>query len=74
MATMAVDGECARRFAAVRAAFAANFDAGREIGASFAATVDGEPVVDLWGGFADAAARASGSATRSSTSSRRPRR
>ena len=51
----AVDGECARRFAAVRAAFAANFEAGREVGASFAATVDGEPVVDLWGGWADAA-------------------
>ncbi|HJQ84771.1 MAG TPA: serine hydrolase domain-containing protein, partial [Candidatus Binatia bacterium] len=50
-----VDGECSARFAAVRAAFAANFAAGREVGASFAATVDGEPVVDLWGGWADAA-------------------
>jgi CubicO group peptidase (beta-lactamase class C family) len=28
---------------------------GREIGASFAATVDGELIVDLWGGYADAA-------------------
>ena len=51
----AVHGECARRFAAVRDAFAVNFATGREVGASFAATVDGEPVVDLWGGFADAA-------------------
>src|SRR5207244_5625902 len=33
---------------------AGNFDAGREIGASFAATVDGELVIDLWGGWADA--------------------
>jgi CubicO group peptidase (beta-lactamase class C family) len=38
----------------VRDAFAANFAAGREVGASFAATVDGETVVDLWGGHADA--------------------
>ena len=53
--TAAVDGSCAPRFAAVRDAFAANFAAGREVGASFAATVDGEPVVDLWGGHADAA-------------------
>ena len=50
-----VDGDCAPRFAGVREAFAASFAAGREVGASFAATVDGELVVDLWGGAADAA-------------------
>ena len=50
-----VQGICAPRFAAVREAFAANFAAGREVGASFAATLDGELVVDLWGGHADAA-------------------
>ena len=50
-----VHGECAPRFAAVREAFEANFAQGREVGASFAATLDGEPIVDLWGGFADAA-------------------
>ena len=50
-----VDGECAARFRDVREAFASNFAAGREIGASFAATVDGELVIDLWGGSADAA-------------------
>src|SRR5213593_4944309 len=55
MAAPAVQGRCAARFAAVREAFAANFAAGREVGASFAATVEGEPVVDLWGGHADAA-------------------
>jgi CubicO group peptidase (beta-lactamase class C family) len=53
--TIAVEGTCAPRFAAVRDAFAANFEAGREVGASFAATLDGEPIVDLWGGHADAA-------------------
>ena len=52
---MKIEGECAPRFAAVREAFAANFAAGREVGASFAASVDGRLVVDLWGGFADAA-------------------
>jgi CubicO group peptidase (beta-lactamase class C family) len=50
-----IEGHCDPRFASVRDAFAANFEAGREVGASLAATVDGELVVDLWGGFADAA-------------------
>src|SRR5215470_3701766 len=50
-----IDGQCTARFGAVREAFAANFAAGREVGASFAATLDGELVVDLWGGHADAA-------------------
>src|SRR5207249_3897691 len=31
------------------------FEAGREVGASFAASVDGKFVVDLWAGYADAA-------------------
>ena len=50
-----VQGTCPPKFAAIREAFAANFEAGREVGASFAVTIDGEPVVDLWGGTADAA-------------------
>ncbi len=50
-----IDGHCDPRFASVRDAFTANFEAGRELGASLAATVDGELVVDLWGGFGDAA-------------------
>src|SRR3989442_7893228 len=50
-----IHGRCDPRFLAVRDAFAANFAAGREVGASFAATVEGELVVDLWGGYADAA-------------------
>src|SRR5258705_2918036 len=53
--TESIEGECAPRFAAVREAFAANFAAGREVGASFAAAVDGRLVVDVWGGHADAA-------------------
>jgi CubicO group peptidase (beta-lactamase class C family) len=39
----------------MREAFAANFTSGAESGASFCATVDGETVVDLWGGWADEA-------------------
>ena len=50
-----IHGVCDDRFAAVRAAFQANFDAGRDVGASFAVTLDGETVVDLWGGHADEA-------------------
>jgi CubicO group peptidase (beta-lactamase class C family) len=47
---------CPPRFAAVRDAFAANFDGDfAELGARFVACVEGEPVVDLWGGFADRA-------------------
>ena len=42
-------------FEGVRDAFKANFDSGADLGASFCATRDGETVVDLWGGYADAA-------------------
>src|SRR3990172_8342824 len=48
-------GACDSRFAAVRDAFAENFAARGEIGAAVAAVVDGDTVVDLWGGHADAA-------------------
>jgi CubicO group peptidase (beta-lactamase class C family) len=45
-------GTCDERFEAVRDAFTANFANGLDLGASVAVTVDGEPVVDLWGGHA----------------------
>jgi CubicO group peptidase (beta-lactamase class C family) len=48
-----IDGECERRFARVKAAFAANFEAHGEVGAAVAVTLDGRPVVDLWGGYTD---------------------
>ncbi|MGF1599163.1 MAG: serine hydrolase domain-containing protein [Acidimicrobiales bacterium] len=48
-----ISGFCDDRFGAVREAFAANFDQGVDVGASVAVHLDGEPVVDLWGGFAD---------------------
>jgi CubicO group peptidase (beta-lactamase class C family) len=49
-----VEGENAARFARVREAFEKNFATG-EVGAALAVTVDGELVVDLWGGHRDAA-------------------
>ncbi len=48
-------GLCPDRFAAVRAAFTANFAAGAELGARFCLVEAGEVVVDLWAGFADRA-------------------
>ncbi len=50
-----VHGFCDPRFTAARDAFAANLKSGADVGASFAATLNGEFVVDLWGGFSDAA-------------------
>ena len=55
MTATSVGGFAQDRFAAVREAFAANLASGADVGASFAATVEGETVVDLWGGFADEA-------------------
>ncbi len=55
MADLPIRGECDPHFRDVRDAFAATFTSGREVGASFAATVDGRMVVDLWGGHADKA-------------------
>ena len=49
-----INGVCDERFSRVRDAFTANFENGEEVGASFAATVNGEYVVDLWAGHADA--------------------
>jgi CubicO group peptidase (beta-lactamase class C family) len=50
-----IRGVCPERFSAVREAFAANFAEGAELGASFALAIDGELVIDLFGGFADRA-------------------
>jgi len=48
-----VHGECQPRFDRVRDVFERAFAEGREVGAAVAVTVDGESVVDLWGGAAD---------------------
>lgn len=51
----AVDGHCDPRFTAVRTAFEENFRDHGELGAAVTVTVGGETLVDLWGGWADAA-------------------
>ncbi|MGW6704548.1 serine hydrolase domain-containing protein [Streptomyces sp. NPDC054956] len=48
-----IEGVCEPRFAAVREALAALLGKD-DVGASAAVYVDGEPVVDIWGGYADA--------------------
>lgn len=53
-----IHGVCPPRFAAVKDAFAANFTAAPEgldeRAARFSVVIEGEVVVDLWGGWADA--------------------
>ncbi|MEV0738008.1 serine hydrolase domain-containing protein [Streptomyces sp. NPDC050549] len=51
----AIDGHCDPRFTAVRTAFEENFRDRDELGAAVSVTLEGETVVDLWGGWADAA-------------------
>lgn len=50
-----VQGTCDDRFAAMQELFAANLASGADCGASVAVVLDGELVVDLWGGWADEA-------------------
>ncbi|WP_433285014.1 serine hydrolase domain-containing protein [Pseudonocardia sp. CA-142604] len=50
-----IKGVCSDRFDAVRTALEKNLDSGEELGASIVLDVDGDVVVDLWGGFADEA-------------------
>jgi CubicO group peptidase (beta-lactamase class C family) len=49
-----IQGECDERFGAVRKALAECLDT-VDVGASAAVFLDGEPVVDIWGGYTDAA-------------------
>jgi CubicO group peptidase (beta-lactamase class C family) len=56
MTTMTdLTGTCEQRFEAVRAALARNLGSGEELGASLVVDLDGDIVVDLWGGFCDEA-------------------
>ncbi len=52
---MSVQGTCSPQFAEVREEFERNFAERDEVGASVHVTVDGEAVVDLWGGSSDPA-------------------
>jgi CubicO group peptidase (beta-lactamase class C family) len=55
MTDVAIHGFTHDGFENVHKAFEENFTSGAEVGASYCATRNGETVVDLWGGFADAA-------------------
>jgi hypothetical protein len=48
-----IQGSCDDRFAPVKETFAANLNTGKDIGASVELFIDGEPIVDLWGGHFD---------------------
>ena len=50
-----INGNCAGWLGGVKDAFANNFVANNDVGASVAVVKDGELVVDLWGGFQDVA-------------------
>ncbi|MFP6816730.1 MAG: serine hydrolase domain-containing protein [Pseudomonadales bacterium] len=52
---MEISGHCDDRFSRVREEFEKNFTDRGDIGASFALTLEGEYVIDLWGGHQDAA-------------------
>ena len=54
-ASVEIQGHCAPRFAGVREEFARGFAERDELGASVAIVLNGELVVDLWGGWADVA-------------------
>jgi CubicO group peptidase (beta-lactamase class C family) len=51
---MTIDGYVATEFEPVLEVFAQNFDERGEVGAAVCVYLDGQPVVDLWGGLADA--------------------
>lgn len=50
-----IHGVCDDRFDQVWQVLAGNLDSGADVGASVAVFVDGEPVVDIWGGHVDEA-------------------
>jgi CubicO group peptidase (beta-lactamase class C family) len=55
MGDVNIEGSCASGFERVRDAFEQNFALRNEVGAAVAVYLDGDLVVDLWGGSADAA-------------------
>ena len=55
MAAMTVDGVCDPRFEQVADSLGRAIDDGEECGAAIAIDIGGELVVDIWGGYADAA-------------------
>ncbi len=54
MSAVEVKGYCAPEFSALQEDFEANYAEELELGSSLCVTVDGEMVVDIWGGYVDA--------------------
>ena len=50
-----INGFCDEQFKAVKEAFVKNFEEDLEVGASFAATLNGKFIIDMWAGYSDAA-------------------
>src|SRR5262245_38923833 len=50
-----IEGTCDPRFEAAREVFESHFKTGDDIGASAAIYIEGEPVMDIWGGWLDKA-------------------
>ena len=50
-----IHGACEDRFAAVRSTMQRYLDSGEELGASLVLDIDGDIVIDMWGGFCDGA-------------------
>ena len=50
-----IHGVCGDRFTAVHDALARHLDSGEELGASLVLDIDGDIVIDMWGGFRDQA-------------------
>lgn len=50
-----LSGMCSARFEPLRELFAAKLESGEDLGASLVFNIDGEVMVDLWGGWADEA-------------------
>lgn len=61
------------RFSDLAVALAEELTTGGELGAAITVDIDGESVVDIWGGYADRAKPDNGIGTRSSTSFPAPR-
>ncbi|OHF01589.1 beta-lactamase [Colletotrichum orchidophilum] len=53
MAQTQAHGTCDPKFQQVRKQLQDNIDSGAEVGAAIAVNIDGQDVVDLWGGFTD---------------------
>lgn len=53
--TALVHGTYGEEFVAVKTAFENNFTQGGELGASFAFSLNGDIIIDIWAGYRDAA-------------------